>query len=103
MVGTYNIIIMRTSFNTLPVSLEESAKIDGAGHLTILFKIIMPLSKAVTAVMFLFYGVGAWNGWFWATVFLRDRAKFPLQVFLREILIMNDMSTMRIMDDAGIS
>lgn len=86
-VSAYNLIIMRTSFAALPVSLEESAKLDGASHFTILFRIIMPLSKPVIAVMFLYYGVGIWNGWFWASVFINDRTKYPLQLILREILI----------------
>lgn len=95
-VNTYNMIIMRTSFNNLPKSLEESARIDGAGHFTILFKIILPLSKAVMAVIFLYYAVGVWNGWFWASKFIKTRELFPLQVILREILILNDMEDMTI-------
>ena len=86
-IATFNMIIMRTSYQGIPVSMSESAKMDGAGHLRILFFIIYPLSKAVTAVMVLFYGVSTWNGWFWGSVILRDRNMFPLQVILREILI----------------
>jgi putative aldouronate transport system permease protein len=94
LVSAYNLIIMRTSFAEIPVSLEESAKLDGASHYTIYSKIIMPLSKPVIAVMILYYGVGIWNGWFWASVFIRDRSLLPLQVILREILISNDVSSM---------
>lgn len=93
-VNAYNLIIMRTSFAALPDSLEESARIDGASHFIIFSKIIMPLSKAVVAVMVLYYGVGIWNGWFWASVFIRDRGAFPLQLLLREILVANDISSM---------
>lgn len=93
-INTYNLIIMRTSFMAIPDSLEESAKLDGAGHFTILFQIILPLSKAVIAVMILYYGVAIWNGWFWASTFIRERTKYPLQVILREILIINDMESM---------
>lgn len=94
LVSAYNLIIMRTSFASIPISLEESAKLDGANHLTILFKIIMPLSKPVIAVMVLYYGVGVWNGWFWASVFLRKKELYPLQLILREILINNDTDAM---------
>lgn len=96
MVGTFNMIIMRTSFAALPDSLEESAKLDGAGHLTILFRIVMPLSKAVLAVMVLYYGVEKWNGWFWASTFITDRTLHPIQVVLRGILIQNDTSLMTV-------
>lgn len=94
MISTYNMIIMRTSFEAIPESLTEAARIDGAGHITILVKIILPLSKAILAVMVLYYGVSIWNGWFWATAILRDREKYPLQVVLREILISNDSQGM---------
>lgn len=93
-VSAYNLIIMKTSFSTIPDSLEESAKLDGASHFAIYTRIVMPLSKAVVAVLLLYYGVGIWNGWFWASVFLRNRSLFPLQLVLREILISNDVSTM---------
>ena len=94
MISTYNMIIMRTSFEAIPESLTEAARIDGAGHITILVKVILPLSKAILAVMVLYYGVSIWNGWFWATAILRDREKYPLQVVLREILISNDSQGM---------
>lgn len=96
MISTYNLIILRTSFANIPESLLEAAYIDGAGHIRSLLKIVMPLSKAVLAVMVLYYGVGVWNGWFWASVILRDRTMYPLQVILREILLQNvtqDMTT----------
>ena len=94
MISTYNMIILRTSFESIPDSLTEAAKIDGAGHMTILFRIILPLSKAIMAVMVLYYGVSIWNGWFWASTILRDRELYPLQVILREILISNDIQAM---------
>lgn len=86
-ISSWNLIVMRTGFMSIPASLQESARIDGAGEWTILFRIILPLSKAVLAVMTLFYAVGHWNSWFGAMVYLRDRAKFPLQLILREILV----------------
>lgn len=92
-VGTYNLIVMRTAFAGLPASLEESAKLDGANDFVILFRILLPLTKATLAVVALFYVVGHWNSWYSAMIYLQDRTKFPLQLFLREILIANTQST----------
>lgn len=89
LISTYNLIIMRTSFMAIPDSLEESAKLDGASHFTILTRIIVPLAAPTIAVMVLYYGVGYWNSWFNASIFLRDRELFPLQLILREILLQN--------------
>lgn len=94
MVSTYNLVILRTSFESLPDSLMEAAQIDGAGHLKILFSIVLPLSKAILAVMVLYYGVGIWNGWFWGSTIIRNRELYPLQVILREILMQNDVGAM---------
>ena len=88
-VSTYNLIVMRTSFAHIPRALEESAMMDGAGDLTILFRILLPVSKATLAVMVLFYAVSHWNSWFSASIYLQDRKLFPLQLYLREILIAN--------------
>ncbi len=92
--SAYNLIIMRTAFMGVPVSLEESARLDGANDFTILFKVIIPLSMPVIAVMILFYGVGHWNSWFNAMIYLRTRDLFPLQLILREILIQNSTDSM---------
>ncbi len=89
LVNILNIIIMRTAFAGIDENLYESAKIDGAGHFTILFKIITPVSKATIAVISLFYAVHHWNAWFNASIFLQDRSKYPLQLIMREILILN--------------
>lgn len=97
-ISTYNLFVMRTSFASIPHSLEESAKIDGANDFTVLARIIIPLSKPVLAVMTLFYAVGHWNAWFNAMIFLRNRELYPLQLILREILISNDMQTMSSME-----
>lgn len=91
---TMNLIIMRTNFNQIPGSLEESARIDGANDFIILFRIILPVSKAIVAVMILYYGVHHWNSWFDAMIFLRDRHLYPLQLVLREILIVNSTESM---------
>ena len=92
--STFNLIIMRTSFMSLPEELEESAKIDGANHLVTLFRIILPLSLPVLAVVGMYYAVDKWNGWFYASLFIKDRDLFPLQVILREILISNSTDSM---------
>lgn len=92
-ISTWNLIIMRTSFMSIPSSLEESAHIDGAGDFTILLRIIIPLSMPVIAVMILFYSVGHWNSWFSAMMYLRKRNMYPLQLILREILIQNTDTT----------
>lgn len=93
-ISTYNMIVLRTNFAGIPDSLEEAATIDGAGHFRILVNIVLPLSKAAMAVMVLWYGVGHWNAWFNAMIYLQDRSKFPLQLILREILIQNDTASM---------
>ncbi|MCL2378315.1 MAG: carbohydrate ABC transporter permease [Defluviitaleaceae bacterium] len=93
-VSVFNMIILRTGFQSnIPDELTDSAAMDGAGHLRILFRIVYPLSKALLAVMVLFYGVAMWNGWFWASVIIRDRSMLPLQVILREILLFSDAAT----------
>ena len=78
----------------IPDSLEEAARIDGASHWVVLFKIVLPLSKAIIAVMCLYYAVGHWTSWFNASLFIKDREKYPLQLLLREILIINDTNAM---------
>lgn len=93
-INTYNLIIMKTSFDAVPDSLTEAATIDGAGHATIMFRVILPLAKATVAVMVLYYGVTHWNSWFTAAMYIQDRYKYPLQLVLREILIQNDTSAM---------
>ena len=87
LVNTWNMIVMRTAFKAIPVSLEESARLDGANEFVVLFRIIVPCAKATIAVMFLYYAVEHWNSWFNALIYLQDRDKYPLQLFLREILL----------------
>ncbi len=91
--ATY-IIILRTAFSGIPDSIEESAKMDGANHLTVLFRIIVPLAFPTIAVLILYYGVRKWNAWFDAMIFLRARSLFPIQLVLREILIVSDTESM---------
>ncbi|WP_179223715.1 carbohydrate ABC transporter permease [Paenibacillus tyrfis] len=95
-INTFNLIIMKTSFEAIPDSLEESAKIDGANDFVILFRIMLPLSMPVIAVMMLYYGVSHWNSWFHAMIFLQDRSLYPLQLVLREILLQGEASSMAV-------
>ena len=92
--SAYNLIIMRTGFESVPISLEESAKLDGANHFTICFRIVLPLSLPILAVVGLYYGVYHWNAWYHALIFLQNRALYPLQMILREILIQNQTDAM---------
>jgi len=86
-ISTWNMIIMRSFFAGIPESLHESASIDGANDLQVLGRIVLPLSKPVMATMLLFYAVAHWNSWFSAVIYLNRRSMFPLQVFLRNIVI----------------
>lgn len=92
--NAFNLVIMRTSFREIPDALEESARLDGANDLQILWNIIIPVSKATLAVITLFAGVTIWNSWFTASIFLSDRSKWPLQLFLREVLINNSQRSL---------
>ena len=87
LVSVFNFIIMRTNFEAIPESLEESAYLDGADDWTIFWKIIMPLSKSTLAMMVLFYGVQHWSSWFNEMLYLRDRGLWPLALITREIII----------------
>ena len=98
LMSTYNLIVLRTAFASVPASLEEAAKIDGANDFTVLFRVIVPLSIPSLAVIVLFYAVSYWNAWFYAMVFLRKRELYPLQLILREILIMSSADSMVDMD-----
>ena len=89
-VSVMYIIIMRTYFQTsIPQSLHEAAELDGANTVQILWHIVLPLSGPILAVMALYYGVGKWNSYFDALVYMGTPSKYPLQLFLREILINN--------------
>lgn len=100
-VSTFNLIIMRTAFASIPYSLEESALLDGARHINILFRIVLPLSMPTVSVLILYYGIGHWNSWFSAMIYIKDRSKLPLQMILREILILNETSSMQGGDTIG--
>jgi len=93
-ISTHNMLVTRTAFANIPDSLEESAKLDGAGHWRIMIQIFLPLIKPTLAVITLYYVVAHWNSWFSAAIYIRDRAKYPLQLVLRNILIDGDMTSM---------
>lgn len=93
-IKVYNVIITKTYFEGIPDSLEEAARIDGANDFQILRKIALPLSKTIVAVNVLFYAVGHWNSWFDSMLYLQDKTKWPLQMFLRDILLMSQVSDM---------
>jgi len=88
-INVFNCIICRTAISAIPESLSESARIDGANDLTILFRIITPLIKPTIVVLILYYGIGHWNSWFPASIYIRDTMKLPIQNILRSILIAN--------------
>lgn len=85
--GAYNVILMKSFFETLPESLEESARMDGASELTVLTRIILPLSMPIIATILLFVAVSHWNSFFSAIIYIRSPRKWTLQLVLREILL----------------
>ena len=98
-ISSWNLIIMRTFFMSLPVELEESAQLDGANEFTIFLRIILPLSMASLATITLFYAVGHWNSWFNAMIYFKSSDSYPLQTILRSIVIENQMSEEIQMDE----
>jgi putative aldouronate transport system permease protein len=94
-ISMFNVFLMRTFFqNSIPEELHEAAKIDGARKITTLIRIVLPLSAPIIAVMVLFYAVDYWNSYFNALIYLSDRSKFTLQLFLREILVQNQTAAL---------
>ena len=98
-ISVYNMIIARTFLQTnIPNELLEAAQIDGCNDFKFLFSVILPLSKAIIAVLTLYYAVAHWNAWFNAMIYLNDRNKYPLQLVLRDILIVNQLNSDNIAD-----
>ena len=91
-INVFNLIVLKTAFQGIPDSLEESAKLDGAGDLYILFHIYLPLARATVAVIVLFVAVFHWNSWFQASIYLNKRELYPLQIILQEILMQGNIS-----------
>jgi len=97
--SVYNMIVARTFIqSTIPNELLEASLIDGSGYGRFFFSVVLPLSKAILAVLALNYAVGHWNSYFGALIYLRSRDKFPLQIFLREILVNNKVDESVLMD-----
>lgn len=97
-ISTYNMIIIRTSFQAIPESLIESAQLDGANDVVILCRIVLPLSKAVLATMLLYYAVSHWNSYFDAMLYINSKELYPLQIMLRNMLIAGLFS-----EEAGVA
>ena len=97
--SVFNIIMMRTAIQNVPISLSEAAKMDGASELAILFRVILPLCKPTIAVILLFTAIGKWNDWYSAMIYLPNATNlYPLQMFLREILITETQSVTSLED-----
>ena len=93
-VSVYDVIVARTFFQTsIPLELWDAAQIDGCGNLRYFFRIALPLSKAIVAVLGLWIAVGIWNSYFTALIYLKDQALYPLQLILRNILVTNQMQS----------
>lgn len=87
LIDTFNLILVRTYFESIPDTMEEAARIDGANDGGILLKIYLPLAKPILATIGLYYLVGKWNSYFWSMVLLRDESKIPLQVVLQKLIV----------------
>lgn len=94
-ISVYNMIIIRTFFQNLPEEMYESAYIDGADDFTTFFRIVLPLSKPVLATMVLFYAVAHWNSFLPALLYLDDRLRYPMQLIMRNIVINNELSSLK--------
>ncbi|WP_329313279.1 carbohydrate ABC transporter permease [Streptomyces sp. NBC_01262] len=90
-INVFNIMVLRAFFMSVAPELIDSARIDGAGEWRILLGIVLPLSRAVVAVISLFYAVGYWSAWFNATLYLQDSSKYPLQLILRQFVLQHQL------------
>lgn len=102
--GVYNMIVGRTFFKTnIPIELMEAAKLDGCGNTKFFIYVVLPLSGAITAILCLYYGVGHWNSYFSALIYIQKRELWPLQLELRNILVMNtSVATKQVMTEAEL-
>ena len=100
-ISTYNMLIMRSSIANLPDGLMEAAKLDGASHLQRILNVVVPLTGATSAVLILYYAVGHWNAWFNASLYIQAPKRYPLQLVLRQVLILGEDSEMASGMDAG--
>ena len=102
--GVYNMIVARTFFKTnIPLELMEAAKLDGCGNTKFFIYVVLPLSGAITAILCLYYGVGHWNSYFSALIYIQKRELWPLQLELRNILVLNtSVQTKQVMTEAEL-
>ena len=97
--STYNTVILRNFFKSVPNALYEAASIDGSGYIGYFFRILLPLSMPSIATITLFYAVSYWNAYFYSILFITDRALYPIQAILRQILMSSEFNTL-LYDDA---
>lgn len=102
-ISTFYFIIMKTNFESIPGEMIESAKLDGANDFIILFRIVLPVSKAILAVMTLYYAVDHWNDYMGPLLYLRHQDLYPIQIILRDILLSNSMEAMGPGADTGFA
>ena len=100
--STYNTVILRNFFKSVPNALYEAASIDGSGYIGYFFRILLPLSMPSIATITLFYAVSYWNAYFYSILFITDRALYPIQAILRQILMSSEFNTL-LYDDAAQS
>lgn len=97
-ISAFNLIIVKNFFQALPAELEDAARIDGCTEMGVLLRIALPLSKPVIATFSLFYAVGHWNTFFAALLYIHDHTKWPLQVLLRQIVLLSQANIGDMMD-----
>ncbi len=93
-VNVYYLILLMRFFEEVPISFVEAARVDGAGPWTVLWRIMMPLSKSALATLGLFYGVYHWNEYFRASIYINDPTKYPLQLILRQFVVLDDTASL---------
>lgn len=102
-ISTYNMIIMRTFFGSIPEDLHEAAQIDGASQIQTFISIIVPLSETIIVTLMLFYAVSHWNSYLSALLYLQDSRKMPLQMIIRKMVIDSDIASMTTANSASAS
>lgn len=98
-VPVFNVILLQNFFKELPEEISESAFIEGAGHWTVLTRILVPISKPVMATLVLFVAVGHWNSWFDGMLYMNSASKYPLQTYLQTIVVQSDLKTVTTLND----
>lgn len=101
-INTYNMLIMRSAIAGLPDALMEAARLDGASHWRRIVHVVIPLTGATAAVLILYYAIGHWNAWFNASLYIQTPKRYPLQLVLRQVLILGEDSEMVSGLDAGM-